>query len=124
MKGLQEARKLAGLTQRQASERLGIPLSTLRRWEQGVNEPDAASINKMADFYKVSTDYILGSGHVKHVDQPSDPDFDRLVRNYRAMGATERTALLAASDALAASAKHNGNASGGGSVHDSAPEGR
>lgn len=68
---------------------------------------------KWPTFYKVSTDYILGSRHVKHVDQSSDPDFDRLARNYRAMGATERTALLAASDALAESAKHNGNASGG-----------
>lgn len=121
MKGLQEARKLAGLTQRQASERLGIPLSTLRRWEQGVNEPDAASINKMADFYKVSTDYILGSGHVKHVDQPSDPDFDRLARNYRALGPEGRAALVATSDALAERLpKAPEKVSGGGSVHDRA----
>ena len=111
MKGLQNARKMAGLTQKQASEQLGIPLSTLRRWEQGVNEPDAASINKMADFYGVTTDYILGSGCTSSISPAPDPDFDRLARNYRAMPPEGRAALLATSDALA---KQLGNMPGGG----------
>lgn len=61
MKGLKLARKKAGYTQVKASEKSGIPLSTLRRWEQGVNEPDVSSINLLADLYDCSTDFILGS---------------------------------------------------------------
>lgn len=39
MTALKNARKRAGLTQAQVAEVSGIPLGTLRRWEQGVNEP-------------------------------------------------------------------------------------
>lgn len=42
MNGLGIERRRAGMTQRIASEKSGIPLSTIRRWEQGVNEPDVA----------------------------------------------------------------------------------
>lgn len=61
MNGLGIERKRAGMTQRVASERSGIPLSTIRRWEQGVNEPDVASIIKLADLYGCTTDALLGS---------------------------------------------------------------
>ena len=101
MKGLANARKQLGITQKEASEQLGIPLSTLRRWEQGVNEPDAASISRMADFYDVSTDYILGSSHARVKDELA-PDETAVVRNMRRMAPEGRAALLATSDALAA----------------------
>lgn len=61
MNGLKIARKSAGMTQAQAAEAGGIALSTLRRWEQGVNEPDINSINKLADLYHTSTDVLLDS---------------------------------------------------------------
>lgn len=36
-------RASSGLTQEAFAERYGIPLGTLRDWEQGVSEPDAAA---------------------------------------------------------------------------------
>ncbi len=61
MTTIKDARKRAGLTQAQASEKSGIPLGTLRRWEQGINEPSIESIVQLADLYSVSTDELLGS---------------------------------------------------------------
>ena len=58
---LKRARNRAGMTQAEASEASGIPIGTLRRWEQGVNEPDIASIILLADTYKTTTDELLGS---------------------------------------------------------------
>ena len=58
---LKIVRKYAGLTQSQVANATGIPLGTLRRWEQGVNEPDMESVVKLAELYGVSTDTILGS---------------------------------------------------------------
>lgn len=58
---LKEVRKAAGLTQERAAKLSAIPLGTLRRWEQGVNEPDMESIIRLASLYDVSTDTILGS---------------------------------------------------------------
>lgn len=58
---IKRARERTGMTQAQAAEASGIPIGTLRRWEQGVNEPDIASIILLADTYKTSTDELLGS---------------------------------------------------------------
>lgn len=58
---LKEARKAAGYTQEEAASITGIALGTLRRWEQGVNEPDMGSIIQLANLYRTSTDNLLGS---------------------------------------------------------------
>lgn len=58
---LKDARKKAGMTQAEVSESSGIPLGTIRRWEQGVNEPDVESIIQLAKLYGTSTDFLLGS---------------------------------------------------------------
>lgn len=125
---VKKARELAGMSQRDLAEALNIAQQSVYYYESGARDIKASMLLKIANVTGVTVSYLLGTTNDPHGEAPaapdSDPDFDRLVRNYRAMGATERTALLAASDALAASAKHNGNASGGGSVHDSAPEGR
>lgn len=64
---LKEVRKAAGFTQEQAANLAGIALGTLRRWEQGVNEPDMESILRLAALYQVSTDTILNSEYAKDI---------------------------------------------------------
>ena len=61
MNNLGAARKQAGLTQAEASRKSGIPLGTLRRWEQGVNEPDIKSLAQLASLYSVTTDTLIGT---------------------------------------------------------------
>ena len=61
MSNLGAARKQAGLTQVEASRKSGIPLGTLRRWEQGVNEPDIKSLAQLASLYSVTTDTLIGT---------------------------------------------------------------
>ena len=57
---LGNARRKSGLTQKEASEKTGIPLGTIRRWEQGQNDPDMGSLIQLAELYSVSLDEILG----------------------------------------------------------------
>lgn len=54
-----EMRRRAGLTQKQAAEAADIPLGTLRRWEQGQNDPDMGSLMKLADLYHTTLDSML-----------------------------------------------------------------
>ncbi len=61
MNNLGAARKHAGMTQTEASQKSGIPLGTLRRWEQGVNEPDIKSLAQLASLYSVTTDTLIGT---------------------------------------------------------------
>lgn len=57
---LKDARKRSGITQREAANETHIALGTIRRWEQGVNEPDLDSLVRMADLYDVTVDELLG----------------------------------------------------------------
>ncbi len=56
---LKKARINIGMSQEEASERLGISRQTLSNWERGLAYPDAVSLKKMCTLYNVSADAIL-----------------------------------------------------------------
>ena len=53
-------RKHKYLTQDQVAEGLGIKRARYNAWENGISDPPLAMITKLADFFDVSTDYLLG----------------------------------------------------------------
>lgn len=57
---LQRLRKEAKLTQDQISETLQVPTRTYGSWERGERQPDFQILCKIADYFNVSTDYLLG----------------------------------------------------------------
>lgn len=58
---LKKARTDAGYTQIQVSEILKIARSTLANYEVGRTQPDYETLGKLADFYAVSVDWLLGT---------------------------------------------------------------
>lgn len=57
------------LTQKQLANALGFSESAIRMWELGKNEPNANTIDKLCNFFSVSSDYLLG--------RIKDFDYDR-----------------------------------------------
>jgi len=57
---LKELRKSKGLNQSYFSEMLGISLTAYQKYEHGTAEPNFDNLSKLADFYGVTTDYLLG----------------------------------------------------------------
>lgn len=53
-------RTSSGLTQVEMAEKLGISRSTIGMYETGAREPDFETLEKIADFFNVDTDYLLG----------------------------------------------------------------
>jgi transcriptional regulator with XRE-family HTH domain len=53
-------RKAAGLSQYELARRLNMGRSALGNYEQGDREPDFETVRKIADFFSVSVDYLLG----------------------------------------------------------------
>ena len=47
-------------TRKSFAEKIGIPETTLRNYETDVREPGHTFLKQMSDFFKVSTDYLLG----------------------------------------------------------------
>ena len=56
---LGSSREKSGLTQKEVSAKTGIPLGTIRRWEQGQNDPDLSSLIQLVKLYDVSLDSIF-----------------------------------------------------------------
>lgn len=57
---LKELRQENGLSQSALAQKIGVSQKAIDYWERGVNEPKATYIVKLADFFDVTTDYILG----------------------------------------------------------------
>lgn len=56
---LSELRKSRGYSQHEISKKTGINVVTLSGYEVGRNEPNEEALVRLADFYNVTTDYIL-----------------------------------------------------------------
>lgn len=53
-------RLASGLTQTEIAEKLGVSKSTISMYENGNREPDFDTLEKIADFFNVDIDYLLG----------------------------------------------------------------
>lgn len=60
MNKLRELRKKKNVTQEKLAKSLKIARSTLAMYEIGKSEPDNATLLRLADFFGVSVDYLLG----------------------------------------------------------------
>lgn len=57
---LKELRKEHRRTSKELSEYLGVSQRAYLYYESATNYPDVAGLIKLADFFGVSTDYLLG----------------------------------------------------------------
>lgn len=57
---LRELRKIKGLTLKQVSEVLSIPLNTYANYEHGVRQPPIELIVEICRFFDTSSDYLIG----------------------------------------------------------------
>lgn len=55
-----QLREETKLTQKQFAEAIKIPNGTINRYETGIRVPDFDTLILFADFFNVSTDYLLG----------------------------------------------------------------
>ena len=57
---LREIRKLSGLTMKELGIRIGVSESAISQYETGKRQPDYETLLKIADYFGVSVDYLLG----------------------------------------------------------------
>lgn len=72
-------RKEKGVTQRKAAEDLGVSQALLSHYEKGIRECGLDFVVRVADYYSVSCDYLLGrsadrSGLTLRVDEIPSPE--------------------------------------------------
>ena len=63
---LKKLREEKGLSQVKLAKALSISNVMISRYENNRRTPDYATLNKLADFYGVSTDYLLGRTNIRN----------------------------------------------------------
>lgn len=58
---LKELRKRRKLTQTELGEIMNVSYKTVGSWERGERQPSYETAKKIADYFEVSTDYLLGN---------------------------------------------------------------
>ncbi len=56
---LAKLRKERGILQKELANYLNVTVATISNYEKGVHAPDYETLIKLADFFDVSTDYLL-----------------------------------------------------------------
>lgn len=57
---IRKQRELAGETQKELAEGIGVAQSAVSQWEKGINEPKATYLKAISLRYNVTSDYLLG----------------------------------------------------------------
>lgn len=80
-------------SQTQLAKKLKVHQTAISQWELGKSFPDILTMQKLADIYDVSIDYILGRENSRngHVTLPEDEE--RLLQNYRSLGTEEKNTV-------------------------------
>lgn len=60
MRRLKELRTIKKISQKELAAILHVPSNTYNQWENGKREPDYGMISKIADYFGVTVDYLLG----------------------------------------------------------------
>ncbi|NLL82187.1 MAG: helix-turn-helix transcriptional regulator [Tissierellia bacterium] len=79
LKSLREERNFL---QKDVAKYLNISTSAYGYYEQGKRNPDTETINKIADLYQVSTDYLLGRTNNRNSHMGKETSLDYYNPNY------------------------------------------
>jgi HTH-type transcriptional regulator, competence development regulator len=77
-----ELRKAKKLRQEDIAKILGIGRTTYAMYEQGNREPDFDTLNKIADYFEVSIDHLLGREEKVKTKEDSLEEVNKLVKEY------------------------------------------
>lgn len=101
---VRELREQAGYTSQKAfADAFGVAQTTVASWEGGKREPGHETTIRLADFFHVSVDYLLGRDDTKKEPPAQDGELSekdiRLIEWFRSLPPEKQKAILISQDA-------------------------
>ena len=89
---IRDLRKLKKMSQSELAKVVGVSQTTVTAWETGKAEPSSSAISSLADYFNVTTDYLLGRPEKKDDDAKTADieDLDKMIGGARAGGGERR----------------------------------
>lgn len=93
---IKDLRLAQNLTQGQLSSDIGININTLASYERNLREPKAETMIQLAEYFKVSTDYLFGISPYKNYNKKNDitGDFQKFLFLFREYDPTVQEAFI------------------------------
>lgn len=80
---IRDLRKQRKMSQTELANILHVSQQTVTAWETGKAEPASSAVANLADYFGVTTDYLLGRPEEKKETVPSDSDLDKMIDHAR-----------------------------------------
>ena len=80
---IRDLRKLKKMSQSELAKVVGVSQTTVTAWETGKAEPSSSAISNLADYFNVTTDYLLGRPEKKDDDNVDYVALDKALDNAR-----------------------------------------
>ena len=102
LRTLREERKLS---QQKLADEFDVSQAQIQNYETGGYQPDITMLNKYADFFDVSVDFLLGRTEIRRKpelteDYELNPEEQKLVNRYRALRPNQRQSISLFLDTL------------------------
>ncbi|KHO63394.1 SOS-response transcriptional repressors (RecA-mediated autopeptidases) [Thermoanaerobacter sp. YS13] len=68
MNRIRDLRTEKGISQNELAKALGLTQQAISAYENGLREPDLETLNKIANYFNVSIDYLLGRTDIRNSD--------------------------------------------------------
>jgi len=90
---LKQLREKRGINQITLAKDLSVSQSTIGNWEAGIRVPDVKTIERLAEYFHVSTDYLLGKdgGNIppeisviaRYLSEVPEEDREQLINTFK-----------------------------------------
>lgn len=80
IKSLREERKI---TQQELARYLGVSQKTISNYENGERSPDPDTLRKIADYFDVTVDYLLGRSNHRQLTRRDERDIEKIIEETR-----------------------------------------
>ena len=83
-------REEKGITQIDLAKYLSLANSTVSQYEADKRDPDSAMLQKLAEYFDVTLDYLMGRSGIRNPELFTDPDVISLARARQKMTPEQR----------------------------------
>lgn len=106
---LRDLRLKLGLSQATVANDLGISRQSYNFYENGKRDPDTTMLKALADYFKVTTDFILGRDEPMQEHVPgkntaanlaAEPDYQEIIRLYEQLPENKKALVIAMARAM------------------------
>jgi len=78
---IKKFREMKGLTQKQVAEMVGKSKNVVSNWENGLNKPDADTIEKLLGIFEVDANTLLGWDNPAQIKSDAEELADKIINN-------------------------------------------